>query len=35
MTLRLMRVEQKAAELFADVVEERDLSDYDKALGVA
>lgn len=35
MTLRLMRVEQEAAEVFADVVEERDLSDYDRALGVA
>jgi transposase len=35
MTLRLMRVEQKAAEVFADAVEERDLADYDKALGVA
>jgi transposase len=35
MTLRMMRVEQKAAEVFADAVEERDLSDYDKALGVA
>ncbi len=35
MTLRLMRVEQRAAEVFADAVEERDLSDYDKALGVA
>jgi len=35
MTLRLMRVEQKAAAVFADAVEERDLSDYDKALGVA
>jgi transposase len=35
MTLRLMRVEQAAAEEFGDVVEERDLSDYDRALGVA
>jgi transposase len=35
MTLRLMRVEQKTAEVFADAVEERDLADYDKALGVA
>jgi transposase len=35
MTLRLMRVEQMAAEVFADAVQERDLADYDKALGVA
>ena len=35
MTLRLMRVEQEAAEVFADDVEERDLSVYDRALGVA
>jgi transposase len=35
MTLRLMRVEQAAAEVFADAVEERDLAEYDKALGVA
>jgi hypothetical protein len=35
MTLRLMRVEQAAAEAFGDAVEERDLSDYDRALGVA
>lgn len=35
MTLRLMRVEQAAAEVFSDAVEERDLADYDKALGVA
>jgi transposase len=35
MTLRLMRVEQAASEVFAAAVEERDLSDYDRALGVA
>jgi transposase len=35
MTLRMMRVEQAAAQGFCDAVEERDLSDYDRALGVA
>jgi transposase len=33
--LRMMRVEQQVAAAFADVVEERDLTDYDRALGVA
>ena len=36
MTLRLMRVEAAAVRRLRDrAVEERDLSDYDKALGVA
>jgi len=33
--LRTMRIEQKVAATFADVVEERDLAVYDRALGVA
>lgn len=35
MTLRLMRAEQTVTSAFAAAVEERDLADYDKALGVA
>jgi hypothetical protein len=30
-----MRAEQQVAAAFADVVEERDLADYDRAFGVA
>jgi transposase len=33
--LRAMRAEQLVAAAFADAVEERDLNDYDRALGVA
>ena len=33
--LRAMRAEQLVAAAFADAVEERDLTDYDRALGVA
>ena len=33
--LRAMRVEQQVASAFADAVEERDLADYDRKLGVA
>jgi transposase len=33
--LRAMRAEQQVAAAFADAVEERDLTDYDRALGVA
>jgi hypothetical protein len=33
--LRAMRAEQLVAVAFADAVEERDLTDYDRALGVA
>jgi transposase len=33
--LRAMRAEQLVAAVFADAVEERDLTDYDRALGVA
>jgi transposase len=33
--LRAMRAEQQVAAAFADVVEERDLADYDRAFGVA
>ncbi len=33
--LRTMRIEQRVAAVFADVVEERDLTVYDRALGVA
>jgi len=33
--LRAMRAEQLVAAAFADAVEERDLADYDRALGVA
>ena len=33
--LRTMRIEAKAAAVFADAVEERDLTVYDRALGVA
>jgi hypothetical protein len=33
--LRTMRVEQQVAAAFADAVEERDLTDCDRALGVA
>ena len=33
--LRAMRAEQQVAAAFADAVEERDLADYDRALGVA
>jgi transposase len=33
--LRAMRVEAQVAAAFADAVEERDLGDYDRALGVA
>ena len=33
--LRSMRVEQQAAAVFAAAVEERDLSVYDRATGVA
>jgi len=33
--LRTMRIEQRVAAAFADAVEERDLSAYDRALGVA
>ena len=35
MTLRMMRIEQTAMSVFEAAVEERDLADYDKALGVA
>jgi transposase len=35
MTLRLMRAEQTVTSAFEAAVEERDLADYDKALGVA
>lgn len=35
MTLRLMREEQRAVPALETEVEIRDLSDYDKALGVA
>ena len=35
MTLRMMRIEQTVTSAFEAVVEERDLADYDKALGVA
>jgi hypothetical protein len=35
MTLRLMRAEQIVTSAFEAAVEERDLCDYDKALGVA
>jgi len=35
MTLRKMRAEQVAVPVLETGVEERDLSDYDKALGVA
>jgi hypothetical protein len=33
--LRTMRAEHRVAAAFADAVEERDLDDYDRALGVA
>jgi transposase len=33
--LRTMRLEQQVAAAFADAVDERDLADYDRALGVA
>jgi hypothetical protein len=33
--LRAMRAEQQVAAAFTDAVEERDLADYDRALGVA
>jgi transposase len=35
MTLRMMRIEQTVTSAFEAAVEERDLSEYDKALGVA
>jgi hypothetical protein len=33
--LRAIRAEQQIASEFVDTVEERDLADYDRALGVA
>jgi hypothetical protein len=30
-----MRIEAQVVQAFADAVEERDLADYDRALGVA
>jgi uncharacterized protein (DUF2384 family) len=33
--MRAMRVEAAAIDVFAAAVEERDLTDYDRALGVA
>jgi hypothetical protein len=35
MTLRMMRSEQTPTPAFDTTVEERDLADYDRALGVA
>ena len=35
MTLRMMRIEQTVTSAFEAAVEERDLADYDRALGVA